>query len=84
MPGVFPWGRPDFELEALRHVIAVRAALDALERQLVEGARRHGARWVEIAAILHMTPQGASKRHRGSQRGRRVDREPFVPTRKPR
>jgi hypothetical protein len=43
--------------------VAVRAALDALERALVIEARRRGYRWRELGADLGLSPHGVRKRH---------------------
>jgi hypothetical protein len=47
----------------LRELVAVRAALDALERALVIEARRRGYRWRELGADLGLSPHGVRKRH---------------------
>jgi predicted transcriptional regulator len=62
--------------------MAVRVALDALEVALVATLRSQGCTWVELAAILGVTPQCVGKRHRAAGRGRMDradDKEPFIP-----
>jgi hypothetical protein len=81
------WFRADFSRDALRELIAVRTALDALEVELVATLRALGFTWVELAEILDMTPQGVGKRYRATARDRRDrDRgsEPFIPFAPPR
>ena len=51
------------ERRALRELVAVRAALEALESKLVVAARRRGVSWGELAVDLGITPQGARQRH---------------------
>lgn len=51
------------ERQALRDLVAVRAALETLESKLVVSARRRGASWGELAVDLGITPQGARQRH---------------------
>jgi hypothetical protein len=74
--------RTDLGQDALRELMVVRAALDALEVELVATLRAQGCTWVELGEILGVTPQGAAKRHRTTGRGR-ADRdhgqEPFIP-----
>ena len=47
----------------LREVVAVRAALDALEAELVVGARVRGCKWRELGEDLGMSAHGVRKRH---------------------
>lgn len=48
---------------ALREVVAVRAALETLESQLVVAAREQGVSWGSLATDLGITRQGARQRH---------------------
>lgn len=62
--GVFdPWGPGDVFRSGLREIVAARAALDALETELVIGARRRGYKWRELAQDLNMSAHGARRRH---------------------
>jgi len=47
----------------LRDVVAARAALDSLERQLVVQARSSGCTWTELAEDLQLSAAGARRRH---------------------
>ena len=47
----------------LREIVAVRAALDALEAELVVGARGRGSKWRELGEDLGMSAHGVRKRH---------------------
>ena len=47
----------------LREVVAVRAALQLLETQLVVQARLSGCTWAELAQDLELTAGGARRRH---------------------
>jgi hypothetical protein len=47
----------------LREIVAVRAALDALETELVIGARRRRYKWRELGEDLGLSAHGARKRH---------------------
>jgi hypothetical protein len=60
----------------LRELVAVRAALDSLEAELVIQARRRGYRWRELGADLGLSAHGARKRH--------VARDPIAALRQPR
>ena len=48
---------------ALREIVAVRKAIDSLERTLVARARLHGATWSDLAAPLGLSKQGTRRRH---------------------
>jgi hypothetical protein len=48
---------------ALREIVALRAALDSLEATLVIRARSHGATWPQLAQPLGLTKQGVRRRH---------------------
>jgi hypothetical protein len=49
---------------ALRNVVQARAALDAIEAEIVAGARLAGYSWAAIGECLELSRQGARKRHR--------------------
>jgi hypothetical protein len=53
----------DAVANALNEVVALRAALDSLERALVVRARSQGAGWRELAGPLGLSSQGVRKRH---------------------
>ena len=74
-----PWGPGDVFRSGLREIVAVRAALDALETELVVGARRRGSKWRELGEDLGLSAHGARKRHLAADpiyawRSRREDR----------
>jgi hypothetical protein len=76
-----PWGPGDVFRVGLREVVAVRAALDALETELVVGARRRGHKWRELGEDLGLSAHGVRKRHLTvdpiyARRSRRGDRLP--------
>jgi len=48
---------------ALREIVALHRALDALERSLVASARAMGATWADLAEPLALSKQGVRKRH---------------------
>jgi hypothetical protein len=58
-----PYGRGDVFRTGLREIVAARAALAALESELVVGARRRGYKWRELGEDLELSPHGARKRH---------------------
>ena len=58
-----PWGPGDVFRSGLREIVAVRAALDALETELVVGARSRGSKWRELGEDLGLSAHGARKRH---------------------
>jgi hypothetical protein len=47
----------------LREIVAVRAALDALETELVVGARSRGYSWRKLGEDLGLSAHGVRKRH---------------------
>ena len=74
-----PWGPGDVFRSGLREIVAVRAALDALETELVVGARRRGCKWRDLGEDLGLSAHGARKRHLAvdpiyAWRSRREDR----------
>jgi hypothetical protein len=58
-----PWGPGDVFRSGLREIVAVRAALDALETEFVVHARSRGCKWRELGEDLGLSPHGARKRH---------------------
>lgn len=58
-----PWGPGDVFRSGLREVVALRAVLDALEAELVIGARRRGYWWRELGEDLGLSAHGVRKRH---------------------
>jgi hypothetical protein len=52
------------DLGDLRAIRAARARLDAEELALIDGARRAGATWAEIAAALGLTSRQAAEQRR--------------------
>ena len=58
-----PSGPGDVFRSGLREIVAVRAALDALETQLVVHARSRGCKWRELGEDLGLSAHGARKRH---------------------
>ncbi len=58
-----PWGPDDVFRSGLREIVALRAALDALETELVVHARSRGCKWRELGDDLGLSPHGARKRH---------------------
>jgi hypothetical protein len=58
-----PWGPGDVFRSGLREIVAARAALDALETELVVGARRRGCKWRQLGDDLGISAHGARKRH---------------------
>lgn len=75
-----PYGYHDVYRTGLREVVAARAALASLERELVVGARLRGYGWTVIADDLQLSPQGARKRHLDADPiyARRLEREPTL------
>lgn len=63
MSGFEPWGPGDVFRSGLREIVAVRAALDALETELVVGARSRGYSWRELGKDLGLSAHGVRKRH---------------------
>jgi hypothetical protein len=57
------WERGGVFRAGLREIVAARAALDALEAELVAAAREQGCKWRELADDLGMSMHGARKRH---------------------
>ena len=57
------WGPGDVFRSGLREIVAVRAALDALETELVAGARGRGCRWQDLGEDLGLSAHGVRKRH---------------------
>lgn len=49
-------------LQALDAARRVRVSAEALERDLVESARRQGHSWADIGRLYKMTKQGAQQR----------------------
>jgi hypothetical protein len=58
-----PWGPGDVFRSGLREIVAVRQALDALEAELVVGARGRGHNWRELGEDLGLSAHGVRKRH---------------------
>ena len=58
-----PWGPGDVFRSGLREIVAVRTALDALETELVVGARDRGYSWRQLGEDLGLSPYGVRKRH---------------------
>lgn len=56
-------GRDDVVRTGLREIVALRAALDALEATLVVEGRRRGYRWADLGDDLGLSSHGARKRH---------------------
>ena len=68
--------------EALRGVVAARAALADLERALVVQGREQGASWAQLAAPLGISKQAVRQRHVAvdpiaAQRPRRLTDEEY-------
>jgi hypothetical protein len=61
--GFEPWGPGDVFRSGLREIVAVRAALDALETELIVGARSRGYSWRELGKDLGLSAHGLRKRH---------------------
>ena len=59
------WGAGDVYRSGLREIVAVRAALDALESALVAHARARGTSWHALGEDLGLTAHGARRRHLG-------------------
>jgi hypothetical protein len=47
----------------LREIVALRAALDGLEAELVAAARGQGCKWRELGDDLGMSGHGVRRRH---------------------
>jgi hypothetical protein len=58
-----PWGPGDVFRSGLREIVALRAALDDLETELVVGARSRGYKWRELGEDLGLSAHGVRKRH---------------------
>jgi hypothetical protein len=58
-----PWGPGDVFRSGLREIVAVRQVLDAIEAELVAGARRRGHKWRELGEDLGLSAHGVRKRH---------------------
>ncbi|MGH3073251.1 MAG: hypothetical protein ACRDNB_13435 [Gaiellaceae bacterium] len=58
-----PYGPNDVVRSGLREIVAVRAALDALEAALVVEGRRRGHRWATLGEELGLSAHGVRKRH---------------------
>jgi hypothetical protein len=61
-----PWGPGDVFRSGLREIVALRAVLDALEAELVVGARGRGCRWQDLGEDLGLSAHGVRKRHLAS------------------
>jgi hypothetical protein len=59
------------ERQALRELVALRAALDRIEALLVAHARADHVSWTEIGRELGITKQSAHRRHAASTRAAR-------------
>ena len=57
------WGPGDVFRSGLREIVALRAVLDALESELVVGARGRGCTWLDLGEDLQLSAHGARKRH---------------------
>lgn len=57
------YGSDDVFRTGLREILAARAVLDALEAQLIAGARNRGYAWRVLGEDLGLTRQGVRKRH---------------------
>ena len=62
---IAPHGPNDLVHTGLREIVAVRAALDALEAALVVEGRRRGHRWADLGADLGLSLHGVRRRHLG-------------------
>lgn len=58
-----PWGPGDVFRSGLRELVVLRAVLDALEAELVVGARERGYKWRDLGEDLGLSPHGVRKRH---------------------
>ena len=58
-----PWGPGDVFRSGLREIVALRAMLDALEVELVIGARGRGHRRRDLGEDLGLSAHGVRKRH---------------------
>ncbi len=58
------WRRVPPSRQALRELVALRAALDLLEARLVSEARGERCSWADIAFDLGISKQSAHRKHR--------------------